>query len=417
MDDTKKQKHRSWVATIFCQALAHQDVEWIKEIFNMLGAEWAIGQLEECPTTERLHWQCTTRFKSPRSFRSVRSGLAALGCGFHIEPCKALKASIAYCQKDSTALLVSRGPAAAMAPLRFEIGERPAQGNRSELEAATDLIMSGKSIREVALAMPKAFVRNFRGLGALQALVMKARKGVVSTWVHFGMTGAGKTHAAVKWCEENDLEYAIVPNPASRSHVAWMDPVTPDTKVIIFDDFDPNMWSDTHILSVCDEYGVSFRTNTLGTVPGQHTHVFFTCRRHPIHWGWENAGKQLDAFMRRVNANGGIRQFDPRLGPVGSYIVCEERVGGDALVYPPDGIFPRKAGGLVAETQEESQDSACVRPEAKVIVLDSDEDEAEEQEPQPEATDDPIIWTPPKRCVFHVPKLYPSDDDIEEFSD
>lgn len=395
-------KARTWVFTLQVNTPALRDTNHVRYLFESIGASWAMAQLERAET-QQLHWQGVMRFKNARSFNSTKAKLGKLGLQPHLEPCIDLAASIKYCSKEES-----------FAGERWEFGERPKQGARADLKAATDMIMEGKSVADVAAAMPSVFVRNHRGLSALQSVVMKPYKGPRSVWIHFGETGYGKTFAAIDFCDKAGLSYAIIENPTTRSHVAWMDPVTADTDAIIFDDFDPDKWPSTHLLRVCDRYQVTLRSRELGSVPGRFRYVFFTCRQHPIHWGWD-AGKQLDALLRRCYRDGGIRQFGPLVGPIGSSIITEERLAGDALVYAPGGLFPEKVGVLVAESQDVKEPEAPlrVRQRSPVIVL-SDIEEDEEIQPMEDAQDpdedDPIIWTPPKDCLFHIPRMYDSDD-------
>lgn len=68
------------------------------------------------------------------------------------------------------------------------------QGDRSDLTAAVDMVMEGKSIKEVAEEHAQAFVQHCNGLPKLAALV-QARPKPVTRHVHWiwGASGAGKS--------------------------------------------------------------------------------------------------------------------------------------------------------------------------------------------------------------------------------
>lgn len=172
-----------------------------------IGARYCIYQLEE-GEAGTPHLQGLLIFKSQKSFSSVKLLLPLC----HLEQCRNVAASIKYCSKEEGRL---EPP--------VEIGERPNQGRRSDLETIANDIVSGTSIMDVAKNDPAVFVRNFKGLQALSNIFHSKRNWEMDVQVYTGTTGTGKTRKA----------FEIAPNAFWKEKADWWDGYMGEEDVII----------------------------------------------------------------------------------------------------------------------------------------------------------------------------------------
>lgn len=111
---------RYWLGTCFCD---HRPAELPSDCV------WIRGQQEECPTTERLHWQMFASFAKPQRLAAVRSKF----CGCHWEPSRS-QAAEEYVWKEDT-----RVP-----ETQFEVGSKPLRrNNRGDWDAIRQEAQAG----------------------------------------------------------------------------------------------------------------------------------------------------------------------------------------------------------------------------------------------------------------------------------
>lgn len=110
---------------------------------------WTCGQLERCPTTDKLHWQLYVRTKKIRP-----AGARKLMPHCNVERCISQKGLEAYVHKEESRV---RGP--------YEWGVKPTfgQGKRTDLAAAIETWkLHGK--RKACEEHPSACARYFKGI-------------------------------------------------------------------------------------------------------------------------------------------------------------------------------------------------------------------------------------------------------------
>lgn len=260
---------RYWLGTCYCDARPAElpnDTAWIK------------GQQEECPTTERLHWQLFVSFIKPQRLSGVRGKL----CGCHWEPSRS-EAAECYVWKEETRVEGTQ----------FELGSRPIKRNSETdwgkiLESAKggnfDDIPADVHIRY------KSFnPRYYRSLTAIAA-DFAICPGIEKTVnVLYGRTGTGKSRTA--WAEAGPTAYSK--DPRSK----WWDGYQGQEHIII-DEFRGTI-DVSHVLRWLDRYPL--RVERKGSsVPLLATTFWITSNLAPRDWypGLDEA--TLDALLRRL---------------------------------------------------------------------------------------------------------------------
>lgn len=181
------QRSRGWCITDFRN---NSEKSWSNLTDKAgIGAQYATYQVEQCPTTKKIHKQGYVYFANARSGKYVRG----LFPECHIE--KQLgnnDQAIDYCHKDYTKI-----------GAREEWGKRPTQGKRVDIENAC------KTVREKGIigllkdeTNDVTYVKYHRGLEKLEQMTFKrktSRNWKSFTTFIFGKTRVGKTH----WCHED----------------------------------------------------------------------------------------------------------------------------------------------------------------------------------------------------------------------
>lgn len=184
------------------------------------GVDYACWGHEICEETERPHVHVFIQFSLRRRFGFVK---ALFGDTSHVEPRRGTPSEArTYALKENW--------------LTGEIGHfrADAQGHRSDLDSAIDLVNEGKTLAEIAAEMPTAFCRYQKMLGnleiALRTPKFLPRKRV--QW-YFGPTGSGKTRLAM---EEGAPSVFVVTIPSGQTSKLWFDGYVGQTTVVL-DDF------------------------------------------------------------------------------------------------------------------------------------------------------------------------------------
>ncbi len=262
------------------------------------GAAYHVWQVESGSNgvegKDGIHLQGHTYFRHPIGLRGVKERLC---CNWvHLKRCTSAeetKNSIAYAKKVETRV---EGP--------FEVGDEPAMqpGRRSDLSTVANLIKDGASLKRVAREFPDTYVRNYRGLAALQALLHPPveREGVMVT-VLWGSTGTGKTTRAWK-------KY---PEAYGKRNGEWWDGYH-GQKVIIWDEFDPGKWTSMDFCVMIDCFPQLVPVKG-GFVKMDAEMFVFTSNQNPEGWVFKNGfanSEQLAAVARRLSNVVEVRGFN-----------------------------------------------------------------------------------------------------------
>jgi len=226
-------------ATRFCftkNNYTDLEVEILKSDLTQHFKYWCFGK--EIGESGTPHLQGYFEFENGSKLRisAAHTRMDRVGVlGTHIEIAKGTaQQNITYCSKDGDF---------------FEGGKRPkGQGNRSDLDAVSEMAGEGASITEIADAFPSQFMRYHNGIEKLIRLKTKPRFSKTEVWWLWGPTGSGKSR------------YAWEQDPSSYMKVSthkWWDGYTGQENVIL-DDYRPSKEMPFHfLLNLFDRYPLS----------------------------------------------------------------------------------------------------------------------------------------------------------------
>lgn len=225
-------RSRAWCFTI--NNYGPNVPESLNNLQNNLQGSYLIYGYETAPTTGTPHLQGYIHLKNAKSFDRVRALLSGSTgvVGIHIERAVAdAVANITYCSKGGNFV---------------ELGERPQQGKRSDLDAVVRDINDGHSLATVAESHPVEFIKFHAGISKLIGLSQKNRDSneqPIVVWL-WGASGTGKTRFVNQW-----------------SDVYWKDPTTKwwdgyeNQSIVCLDDFRPHInLPFTYLLRLLDRY-------------------------------------------------------------------------------------------------------------------------------------------------------------------
>lgn len=200
----------------------------------------------------------------------------------HVEIARgSVRDNVAYCSKSEGRL---DGP--------FEFGTPPAgQGHRTDLDEAAELASRGRftDIR------PAVYVRHWKGLHALRALVNLPRERELKVSCYYGGAGVGKSRRA----------RAEAPDAYWKPSGEWWDGYAGEHTVIL-DDFHPSSQAVQSVLRWLDRYPLRVPVKG-GFVSAEWDTVIITTNIHPESWypGWH------EQILRRITH---LECLDP-IGP------------------------------------------------------------------------------------------------------
>lgn len=267
-----------WCWTYFLQ-LSPRDDEFTQHIANKVShpdtSVYVVYQREVCPDTGRVHLQGFVCFKVRHTLSAVKR---LFRCDeIHVEPARYTEAAIDYCLKAESRQFPEQEPRTY--GLRTDVPIMPmVGGTRSDLAIVAAAIVSGESVRSVALRQPEIFVRNCRGLAALHEHVAQpscAEFHPKTVFWFYGPTGTGKTRRAV--AEALDLTdpskiYFKTPGP-------WWDGMN-DPEVVIMDDFRASWFPFSQLLNFLDGYQISVPVKGSFTML-RPKFIYITSAKHP----------------------------------------------------------------------------------------------------------------------------------------
>lgn len=248
--NTKRQpttsKSRGWMLTI--NNPTQEDINSI----HADNHDYAIYQLER-GKEGTLHIQGFIYYKSQRVMPKKKYPRA------HLEPARNISNCIKYCSKEESRV---EGP--------VELGVKPTQGRRTDLEAIADKMAMGVSIKEVATEHPEQFIRYHKGLQALQSTLYSDRTEKPRVVWIFGKSGKGKSCYVFK---KHKSVYI-------KDGTQWWDGYT-QQEVILIDDFD-GKWPFRDLLRLLDRYPYQGQFKG-GYVKINSPFIYITCEFPPEH--------------------------------------------------------------------------------------------------------------------------------------
>lgn len=255
------QKFRNFVFTSF-------KPEKRKEWLNLPKIQYIVIGLEKCPSTGRMHLQGYCELEEQLRMSSIKKLFD--DSGIHIEQRRGTaKEAADYCKKDGDYL---------------EAGTPKAQGKRTDLEEACQLILERKSMKEVANNNPSVYVKYHKGLQALKNVQFEHRTDKPTVHWRWGLAGTGKT----RYCVDTHPCHYI------KDGTQWWDGYE-QQEAIIIDDFD-GRWPYRDLLRLLDRYQYQGQTKG-GYVKINSPFIYITCEYPPSEF-W--AGNELDQISRRI---------------------------------------------------------------------------------------------------------------------
>lgn len=267
-EDNKR--YRGW-----CGTWNNHTSEDLAMIQNCKDFDYVVGQ-EETGEKGTPHIQFYVYRKNPVTFRYVKKRFPKA----HLEPAKGTPSdNKRYCSKEET-----------RTGNRFEIGDCPQQGSRSDFDAIKEMLKEKKDLQSVAEQYPSQFVRYSTGIQRMHSIFAKPSMRTVTVYLLVGPTGTGKTWSAVH--SNPVLEDVYIKDPATK----WWDGYVGQSTVIL-DDFLGTM-DYSYLLRLLDTYPMQVETK------GSHTYLSFstlwiTSNELPTAWYPTKTLQQLAPLFRR----------------------------------------------------------------------------------------------------------------------
>lgn len=165
------------------------------------------------------------------------------------------------------------------------------QGKRTDLDLIVDMVKDNKNIREIGVAYPSTYVRNYKGINQYRELMYKPKyRPDIAVIFKFGETGLGKTYDTMM------IEYpGCYKKPIGKS--LWFDGFDHEKEVLI-DEF-RGQWPLTDVLQLLDSAPCRVE------VKGGHMHfdpdVIILCSNdHPSDMYTDHTSASRRAFFRRL---------------------------------------------------------------------------------------------------------------------
>lgn len=172
------------------------------------------------------------------------------------------------------------------------LGPANKKNKSKHLTTLTELVIEGSDMATVALEDPSTYVRNYRGLAALQTLTNKVPNfREMHVYLFYGVTGSGKTHTAFEVYPD------LFKKPIGKG--LWFDGYERQKEILI-DEFQ-GQWPLSDVLQIMDKYKCQVE------VKGGHRYLFnevliLTTNLHPAYYyeSWVGREEHQKAFIRRI---------------------------------------------------------------------------------------------------------------------
>lgn len=262
-------------------------------IWPLLGClQYIKGQVERCPSTQRLHWQLY--LETARACQ-LREALEVLDLpGAHLSPARNIAAAKDYVFKEET-----REPGWD----RLEEGTPSIAGDKNP--GLSELILAaqaGAGQRELATSMPVAYARFATALGRWRSAMVTPRSTAPKVYVFLGDSGSGKS----SWIREQLVPAAglTADDVYNRPQGCWWTESVIGKKLTIVEDFAGSSEDGTLTswLTATDRYAAEVPVKG-GFVSLSDMIICFTATTEPKDWfphvsNWRS--KRITEFARRV---------------------------------------------------------------------------------------------------------------------
>ena len=268
--------------------------------FPTWGLTYAVFQ-DELGEEGTPHFQGYAEFDRRARMTSLKK--LSHGATMHWEP--------RYGTRDQARQYAMKDDTRVEGPWEFGEWQLNAQGKRSDLLDAIELLSESASLVAVAEDYPSTYIRYHRGFQALLNVTPRTRSDAPTITLLCGPPNCGKTRH-VRDLEPFEQLWASPPGDTMR----WFDHYQ-NQEAALFDDFDGKLSKVplTAVLQILDRYAIRVATK------GSHTwwtplRVYITSNFHPRQWyDWYERELQYGALRRRFTHV--IHwDFDAATGPV-----------------------------------------------------------------------------------------------------
>lgn len=278
-------RSRGWCFTINNPEMSHDELARLLTTTN--GFEYLVFQLERGTESSaaQSHFQGYVYFKQPKAFNTIKRLLGRA----HLEAAQGTaRQNEEYCTKEETR---QAGP--------WRYGQLPAQGKRSDIAAAAQALMDGKSLSAVSQEFPEIALKYGSGMYKFtRTLPPPPLDHPKRVFLFIGPPGTGKTRMATSIdfdLDKGPNEQVYLKNPDE-----WFD-FYQGQDTVVLDDFvgSASKFSLAMTLRILDRYRmpVPVKGSYEWWIPKT---VVLTTNVHPKSWyKWTNRESQLDALARR----------------------------------------------------------------------------------------------------------------------
>ncbi len=264
-------KKRLWCFT--WNNYTDSDVESVKN----WKCTWLLFGKEVAPTTGTPHLQGVVYWPNAR----VIGGLKKLGAAIHWTACNGTADQNAvYCSKDATDV--------------FEKGTRPAQGERTDLNAIKDRIVEGERVDDIIMENPMMghmYGRTFDRIEDINMRKLFRTEQTTGIWL-WGPTGVGKSHSAFE--NYSPATHYVWPNDGK-----WWDSYR-QQDTVIFNDFRGEL-PYAIMLQLIDKWPMTVPRRNREPMPFISKHVIITSSLPPQDiYRNRDAEDSLAQLLRRI---------------------------------------------------------------------------------------------------------------------
>lgn len=258
-------KYRGFVVTDYVLDKTFWEAEWAGDKYRYI----IIGE-EVCPTTGKNHWQMFVYFKNPRSVNATIKRFKPR----HVEVMRATpKEAADYCKKEG----------------KFhELGECPAQGERTDLEEIRGMIDRGVPTVDIAEHSFAKWCQYGKRFEEYRGLKEEKRMWKTRVVILHGPPGTGKSR------EAHTLENVASLTISGDVKCPFISGYNGEDNVL-FDDFEPGLIDRAYILKLLDRYPMQINIKG-GSRNWKPRNVIFTTNDNPQEWYGGDA-----AFQRRIS--------------------------------------------------------------------------------------------------------------------